>query len=235
MSEIGYGPGHDRSMHANADVTDDTHPRSLARRRNSPTSNPRNSLTFHEQREQQRRERRRGNQEQRTSPLAKWSTCSLLSVSVYVGSLRTPQSPRNVCGQDSTLVQNQQTRNRSTAQRAQDAGDQRADRQSCYVAGPARGDLGEHTDLSTKGADVAEAAEAVCRDQLRAIGHLGVRELVDERGESEVLVLQRMLVSRLSLVYRIIMRSLTATTLRPIRRATWRMSRLGTPRRKAIG
>jgi hypothetical protein len=53
MSEIlsvrlSYGPGHDRSIHANADVTDDTNPRSLARRRNSPTSNPRNSLTFHE-------------------------------------------------------------------------------------------------------------------------------------------------------------------------------------------
>jgi hypothetical protein len=110
--------------------------------------------------EQQRRERR--TRESRTTNMQFVKRKRF----TWVVGLRTPQSPRNVCGQDSTLVQNQQTRNRSTAQCAQDTGDQRADRQSCYVAGPARGDLGEHTNLGTQRADVAEAAETVCRDQL---------------------------------------------------------------------
>ena len=67
---------------------------------------------------------------------------------------------------DSTLIQNQQTRNRSTAKRAQDTGDQSADGKACDVAGATRGDLGKHTDLGAEGADVTEAAETVGRDEL---------------------------------------------------------------------
>jgi len=92
--------------------------------------------------------------------------------------------------EDSTLIQNQQTSNRSAAERAQDTGDQRADRKARDVASAARGDLGKHTNLSAEGANVAETAETICRDELRASGHFGVGRLVDEGGEGEVLVLK---------------------------------------------
>jgi hypothetical protein len=92
--------------------------------------------------------------------------------------------------EDSTLIQNQQTSNRSTAECAQDTGDQRTDSQTRNVASTARSDLGKHTDLRAERANVAETAETVCRDELGASGHFGVGSLVNEGGEGEVLVLR---------------------------------------------
>jgi hypothetical protein len=96
----------------------------------------------------------------------------------------------HVARQDRTLVQDQHSRDRSTAQCAQDARDEGADGEAGDVAGPVRGNLREHADLGAQRANVAEAAQTVGGDELGAGAHGLVDGQVDEVGESGVFVLR---------------------------------------------
>jgi hypothetical protein len=95
----------------------------------------------------------------------------------------------SVTRQDGALIQDQHSRDRSTAQRAQDAGDERTDSESRDIASPARRNLRKHADLGAQRADVAKAAQTVSGNQLRAVAHGHVDGLCDELPESGEFVL----------------------------------------------
>jgi hypothetical protein len=90
------------------------------------------------------------------------------------------------------LLRNQQTGDSRTGKSSQGAGNHGTNCNTGHIARTLGGELIEHTDLVTQGADVGETAESIRYDDLRADGEFLILGLCLEVAIGDEFILKRL-------------------------------------------